>query len=108
MTEQHWKGRFAVHKHTFRYRGTKNDTKLSDFIWELRDQNIHDYEIKWSILRRAPGYNSVSRTCGLCIAEKLAICEYEERDKLLNERSELVSKCRHQNKYILSNVKPNG
>ena len=59
-------------------------------------------------MKRAPGYNRVNKTCGLCLTEKLLICEYVDRNRLINSRSELVSKCRHQNKYILKNIKPNG
>lgn len=108
LTEPKWKKRFSLHKHTFRNRDTNYDTKLSDFIWKLRDNDVQEYGVKWSIMKRAPGYNSISKTCGLCTTEKLMICEFEDRDKLLNERSELVSKCRHQNKFILSNIGPNG
>ena len=39
---------------------------------------------------------------------KLLICEFHDSSRLINKRSELVSKCRHQNKYILRNFKPNG
>ena len=59
-------------------------------------------------MKRAPGYSRISKTCGLCIEEKLAICEYPNKDILLSSRSEMVSKCRHQNKYILGNVGPDG
>ena len=108
VTEGEWKDRYYVHTHTFRHRGTKNSTKLSDFIWSLKDNDVNDYHINWSILKRAPGYNCVSKTCGLCTTERLALCEYEDRENLLNGRSEMVSKCRHQNKYVLCNLKPNG
>ena len=36
----------------------------------------------------------------LCLNEKLEILEYEG-DNILNKRSELVSKCRHRNKFML-------
>ena len=108
LTEPMWKLRYGVHKHTFSRRNTPNDTALSRFIWELKDQGINNYNIKWSILKRASGYNKISKTCGLCLMEKLLICEYPDKNKLINDRSELVSKCRHQYKHILKNSKPNG
>ena len=74
LTEPEFKKRYTVHKHTFNVRGTPNDTSLSKYIWDLKDQGITDYTIEWSILRRAPGYNKSSKTCGLCLTEKLLIC----------------------------------
>ena len=49
-------------------------------------------------------YESSSAKCYLCLHEKLYILEYKG-DNLLNQRSELVSKCRHKNKYKLWNHK---
>ena len=37
----------------------------------------------------------------LCLEEKMAIITYPDQEKLLNERSELISKCRHENKFLL-------
>ena len=37
-----------------------------------------------------------------CVAEKLYIIK-RSNNKLLNKRSELVSKCRHENKFYLKN-----
>ena len=52
------------------------------------------------MLRRTSG----SRRCDLCLTEKLKIMR-EDPELLLNKRSELVSKCRHKNKFILAKVK---
>ena len=103
VTEPEWKKRFRTHEHTFNNRDTPNDTSLSKFIWQLKDKRI-DYTIKWSILKRAPGYQKNSKTCGLCLMEKLLICEFPDKANLLNSKSELVSKCRHQNKHLLSGI----
>ena len=37
--------------------------------------------------------------------EKYEILNYPDQEELLNERSELVSKCRHVNKFFLYNYK---
>jgi len=42
--------------------------------------------------------------CQLCLAEKLAILTGDPKI-LLNKWSELVSKCRHENKFKLKNLK---
>ena len=49
-------------------------------------------------------YKCGSRNCDLCLAEKVAIAHYKG-DGLLNKRTELLSKCRHRNKFIIANVK---
>ena len=40
-------------------------------------------------------------------SEKLEIVNFEDQDHLLNKSFELISKCRHANKYLLRNYKAN-
>ena len=37
--------------------------------------------------------------------EELEIINYSRPDELLNKRSELISKCRHANKFLMRNYK---
>lgn len=105
---EHFKERFANHTKSFKHKQYEKETELSKYVWELKDSN-HTYEIKWSILRKTTGYNNISQTCNLCASEKLAICLFKDKNKLINKRNELVSKCRHENKYLLRNFRyPNG
>ena len=104
MTENDFKGRFNVHKQSFNKPKYENSTSLSKYIWELKRTNTN-YDIKWSILKRAKAYVACSRDCNLCRAEKLCIVNADKR-KLLNKRSELISKCRHENKFHACNYKP--
>ena len=48
-----------------------------------------------------------TKKCRLCLQEKFEILAYPNPDELLNKRSELVSKCRHVNKFLLANYKAN-
>ena len=82
----------------------ENSTSLSKYIWELKRADVN-YDIKWSILRRAEAYVAGSSKWNLCQAEKLCIVNADKR-KLLNKRSELISKCRHENKFYACNYKP--
>ena len=52
--------------------------------------------------KKASAYNNKSKRCHLCLAEKLAIMRADKASSL-NKRSEQVSKCRHEEKYYLSN-----
>lgn len=96
-----FKARWSNHKNSFHDRSKINNTELSKYIWGLQDKNI-EYSISWSIAKRTGGYNPVTKNCNLCIAEKLLICNFRDKNTLLNKRSEMVSKCRHQLDYLLS------
>ena len=48
-------------------------------------------------------YKSGGNTCNLCLTEKYHIIT--SNLKLLNKRTELISTCRHVNKYLLKNIK---
>ena len=63
--------------------------------------------LKWSVVKFVPPYSNISKKCLLCLHEKLEIVNFEDQDHLLNKRSELISKCRHANKYLLRNYKAN-
>ena len=63
-----------------------------------------NYDLKWSIAAHASPYKCGTRRCDLCLAEKVIIVRSEHRG-LLNKRTELISKCRHRNKYILNSLK---
>ena len=79
------------------------NTKLnSQNIWELKDNNTEFY-LKWSIAAYASPYRCGTRRCDLCLTEKYLIARAEQKN-LLNKRIELMSKCRHRNKYILKNL----
>ena len=105
ITKRPWKDRFKEHKKSFRDRKLMSDTELSKEIWSIKDKGGTP-TVKWKILRKAKPYNPNSKRCLLCLTEKLAIAEHEGRD-MLNKRSEAVAKCRHQNKYALSNLDTN-
>ena len=64
------------------------------------------HQIKWSIVKQTSGYNSVTNLCNLYLSEKLVICNFRNKNLLINKRMDLVSKCRYENKFILSNYKP--
>lgn len=101
ITEGTFKQRYANHLTSFRHERHSNATELSKHIWGLKEKDT-DYEISWTICKRVPAYSSASRSCQLCLTEKLYIITADRRF-LLNKRSELVSTCRHRRKFLLSN-----
>ena len=94
ISETEFKFSYNNHTMSFRNRTHENDTKLSKYIWSLIDQN-KDFDIEWSIFEKSSGYSIISKSCNLCLLEKLVICNFKEKDRLLNKRLDLVSKCRH-------------
>ena len=100
-TEGPFKQRCTQHALSLRNRHYTNSTELSS--WHLKD-NKTDFEIKWSILTSAAAYSNKSKRCNLSLAEKFFIIK-AEKSTLLNKRSELVSKCRHENKFYVMNLK---
>ena len=75
------------------------------YIWNLKSQGIIS-KIQWRIVKKV---NSVisNNYCILYLTEKFCIMESLDDKNLLNKKCELVSKCRHQNKLLLCNVKRN-
>ena len=103
LTEGTFKQRYTQHKLSFRNRKYTNSTELSKHIWKLNDAK-KNYAINWSITTSASPYSNISKRCNLCLTEKLFILK-ADKASLLNKRSELISKCRHENKFYLANNK---
>ena len=95
-----FKDRYRNHKKAFNNPEYKHDTSLSTFIWSEK-QKAKTPTITWKIIKQAAPYNNISKKCRLCLEEKLAIISYTNSNQLLNKRNELVSKCRHQNNFLL-------
>ena len=98
ISETEFTSKYNNHTMSFRNRTHENDLELSKFIWSLKDQN-KEFDIKWSIFKKS----SRSKSCNLCLLKKLVISNFKEKERLLNKWLDLVSKCRHESKYILMN-----
>ena len=87
---------------SFKNKWYKHATELSKYIWSLKDKRI-SYNIKWQKVKQAQSYSNVSKRCNLCLwQEYFIICEPEM--STLNNRSELISNCRHSKKFLLKTV----
>ena len=58
-----------------------------------------------NIIKSVPAYTNLAKRCFLSLHEKLAIITYPNQEELLNKKSEFISKCRHENKFLLGNYK---
>ena len=103
--EKNFKECYNNHTGSFRNKNKEKSTELSKYIWELKDNNIQ-HSLKWCIASKACLYVCGSRKCDLCLTEKLTIIKADS-ESLLNTRDDLVSKCRHMNKFTLKCFKKN-
>ena len=94
-----FKPRYNNHTLSFRDRNYEKDTELSKYLWSLFDKGI-GYSIKWDVETYCSPYKCGTRKCDLCLTEKCKIVQSDPK-KTLNSRNELLSKCRHRNKFSL-------
>ena len=104
MSAPPFKARYSNHLTTLRHDRYENSTELSKHVWSMKRDN-RQYVIDWKIRDRATSFDNTSKRCGLCTTEKYHILETDARTRL-NKRNEIVSKCRHESKYVLSNFVP--
>ena len=101
-SEGTFKQRYGNHKKSFNHEKHRTDTELSKEYWRLKNLKANP-QVQFHILKRC---RPTKRTgiCYLCLNEKLFIIEHQGNN-LLNQRNELISKCRHKNKFKLMNHK---
>ena len=102
LTESTFKGRWADHKSSIRNIQYRTKSKLSAFVWDLKENNVN-CTMKWSVLKKCNPYRAGSKHCSLCLWEKYYIIKGDQ--KMLNHKDELLGKCRHQDKFLLKNYK---
>ena len=102
-SENEFKYRYNNHTKSFRHIKYKNESELSKAVWSLKDDG-KEFTIRWSIAKSAAPYKAGSKRCDLCLSEKVCIIRSRSKE-LLNKRNELISKCRHKNKFVIGNVK---
>ena len=99
--EGNLKQRLYNHRHSCKDKRQKNNTALSSYLWGLKENHNQIPKLTWSVVR------NISKRCLLCLHEKLLIINSHNPAELFNKRSKLMAKCRHENKFLLSNYKGN-
>ena len=97
VCETAFKLRYPKHRKTFNSIKYQTDTELPNKYWNIISANKTS-NVSWEILGTHKSYKQSSK---LCLNEKLAIALHKD-DNMLNKRSEIISKCRHRNKYMLA------
>ena len=100
QTQTLFRERVSRHRTSFKYKYKESETALSKFIWDkeynMRDGQIVEPEIKWSILSNCRLYAPGDRACNLCTTEKLMIIKYMKSPKCINKKTDLSNKCTHR------------
>ena len=105
LTEGEFITCYYKHSKSFRTKSYPNGTTLSSYVWEVKTEQNETPNLNWEIVRSVAAYSNITKRCMLCLYEKLLIATYPNQEELLNKRSELVSKCRRENKLLLKNFK---
>ena len=95
-----WKLRFNNHLYSLSHHCLKNQTALSKHFWKLKSKGLTP-EIQWRILKRSNTPSCFDGRCNLCPEEKIQIMLYPDPGNLLNQRCDLIARCRHENKFKL-------
>ena len=103
LTENTFKDRLYKHRNSFKYESKANSTELSKHVWQLKNNGNTNPILNWSIVDHSSAYRNGSKMCNLCLTEKYHVINSPLN--LINKRSELISKCRHENKFYLTNYK---
>ena len=105
--EREFKKRYYDHNKSFRHPSYANETTRSKYVWKIKDKYNEMPSLNWSVVKSVTGYSNILKRYLLCLHGKFEIVNYPNQEELLNKRSELISKCRHSNKYLLENYKSN-
>ena len=97
--------KLSCNNHTMSFRDKKrvNNTELSKYLWKSKEENADD-NLQWSIKLYESPCKCGARKFDLCLTEKIITARSDPK-KLLYRRKELVSKCRHRNRFLLSDIK---
>ena len=102
LTCNEFKVRYRAHMRTFRNKDSTGHTKLSEYVHKLKAKGIK-HRVEWRILEEAAAFDGVR--CRLCLAEKTRIL-FSTAKNPLNQRTELLYKCRHMKRYELATTQP--
>lgn len=105
MSETPFKNRFENHKRGFSHSKHKNSTDFSKYIWYLKDLKVI-FTIISRIIAKVK-INIKRNYCKLGLSKKLCTIKSFNDSRFFNEKSELVSACRHKNKLLLKSLKRN-
>ena len=101
--ETTFKERYRNHIKDMKHRKYIKSTELSKYVWSLKDEGKNP-SMRWRIIKTIRSKTRLNY-CKLCLSEKLILINSLDDPNILNSKSEFISKCRHDNKFMIKNVK---
>ena len=101
-TATDFKKRYGNHKSSFKNETYKHSTMLSTYVWNVKENSHKQPQVNFKIKKNILSYRPEIEKCNLCIGEKKEIILADE-NKIINRNDEILTKCRHRNKYLLQN-----
>ena len=106
---QDFRSRYASrHLRDLRHERYRHSTKLSSYVWGLKDEGT-PYTLSWRVVDRGRPYNGRGR-CNLCLKEAYYILYRSEQNQhgpqmcTVNRKQEVLSVCLHRHKEYLKNA----
>lgn len=96
-----FKSCYYSHWTSFNLAKYKNSTELAIYLWELKEKKKKNF-----IVKKTHVFSLGNRIYKLYQEEKLTIIRYLDLKKLLNEKFEIMTVCKHARKFHLANYKP--
>ena len=104
ITENEFKTRYNQHTSSLRLPHKKSTKTLSEHVWKLKNNNI-EHCISWEIIENSHPYNTASKGCNLCTAEKIFHFNGETHCK---QKRDVFAQCPHRKKHLLENIRESG
>ena len=95
-----FKERYYGHTSNLEHENT-NGTTLSSYVWAKRNKGKMP-KITWNTKAKTSVYSAGAKFCDCCLTEKTLIMLSNPLE-YLNQRTEILNKCRHMAKYTLQN-----
>ena len=89
ITKTKFKQWYANHKKSFKYEKHQSNTELLNELWNIKNSN-YTPNIGWEVLWKQLTYNPNTKSCSLCLNEKLETARFQGYN-LLNKRSKIIN-----------------
>ena len=98
-----FKKRLSNHVQSFNNFSKRKQSKLSEYVWDLKQKQIVDFEVKWKVIAKETTLKRTTRKCQLCSREKYEILKQIQSNpgKTINKREEIYRRCLHRQKHFL-------
>ena len=100
-TKNTFKSRWNAHNSNARCIQNRTATTLANHVWSLKETN-QIFTQNLNIELDAKSYCPEMKYCNTCATEKYWIMKHHKSRSLINKRTEILCKCRHRTKFLLS------